>query len=73
MGNSKTKPEQTNCKETNDNDTSLPQLQIRNCIQNVRNNNNSLTDLYPDLSEAGATCGMYSHSVKQKVIYANVK
>lgn len=59
MGNSKTKPEQSNCKETNENDTPntsntsnttqslYPQLQIRNCIQNVRNNNSNFSEMYP--------------------------
>lgn len=65
MGNSKTKPEQSNSKESNENDTSnttntpntsiYPQLQIRNCIRNVRNNNSNFSDMFPN--EAGASCG----------------
>lgn len=59
MGNSKTKPEQSNSKEpTNENnDPSAPQLQIRNCIRNVRGVNGSFTDMYPN--EAGTSCGSY--------------
>lgn len=59
MGNSKTKPEQSNSKEpTNENENpSDPQLQIRNCIRNVRGVNGSFSDMYPN--EAGASCGSY--------------
>lgn len=59
MGNQKTKPEQSNSKEsTNENhNPSAPQLQIRNCIRNVRGVNGSFSDMYPN--EAGASCGSY--------------
>lgn len=45
MGNSKTKPE-TPSKEnpTNESTASTSQLQIRNCVRNVRDN---VPDLYP--------------------------
>lgn len=64
MGNSKTKPEATksnSTEATNENDTSTPsiypQLQIRNCIRNVRNNSSTFSDMYPN--EAGTSCGTY--------------
>lgn len=60
MGNSKTKPEKSDTTETNDNDTSTPsiypQLQIRNCVRNVRNNSSTFSDMYSN--EAGTSCGM---------------
>lgn len=67
MGNSKTKPEQTDPKEietTNQQTPSAPlypQLQIRNCIRNVRGNNNNFADMYPN--EAGTSCGSYQLSL----------
>lgn len=59
MGNSKAKPEQTNSKEkpTNHNEPLDPQLQIRNCVRNVRNNNGNFSEMYPN--EAGTSCGLY--------------
>lgn len=68
MGNSKTKPaEKSDSTETNENSNAsttpsiYPQLQIRNCIRNVRNNSDSFTDMYPN--EAGSSCGAYNHFV----------
>lgn len=60
MGNSKAKPEQSDSKETPPNQTEsiYPQLQIRNCIRNVRNNNGNFSDMYPN--EAGTSCGSYA-------------
>lgn len=63
MGNSKTKPEKSNPTETNENNnisttpSIYPQLQIRNCIRNVRNNSSTFSDMYPN--EAGTSCGAY--------------
>lgn len=59
MGNSKTKPEQSNSKENdNENQNSFAsQLQIRNCIRNVRGANGNFPDLYPNLP--GTSCGSY--------------
>lgn len=65
MGNSKTKPEETDTKETEltTNQPSptapslYPQLQIRNCIRNVRGSNSNFADMYPN--EAGTSCGSY--------------
>lgn len=62
MGNSKTKPEKSDSTETIENNNTstpsiYPQLQIRNCIRNVRNNSSTFSDLYPN--EAGTSCGTY--------------
>lgn len=61
MGNSKTKPEQNNTKETesttNQQNLSDSQLQIRNCIRNVRGINNNFSEMYSN--EAGTSCGSY--------------
>lgn len=57
MGNSKTKPEQTNSKDdkTNSTNSSNPQLQIRNCVRNVRNiNAGNFSDMYPDNVACGS-------------------
>lgn len=49
MGNSKTKPEPSKESEANDTRSSNSQLQVRNCIANVRNNGDrSFPDLYPN-------------------------
>lgn len=58
MGNSKTKPEQNNSKETestNQHSPSAPQLQIRNCIRNVRSIDSNFSEMY--LNGAGPSCG----------------
>lgn len=60
MGNSKTKIEQTDSKETessNQHSSSVPQIQIRNCVRNVRGSNNNFSDMYPN--EPGTSCGLY--------------
>lgn len=72
MGNSKTKPEQSDSKEpTNANNSSDSQLQIRNCIRNVRASSN-FSEMYPN--EAGTSCGSYSVCVfLVQVDFAGVK
>lgn len=66
MGNSKAKPEQSDTKETESTNPAMPtaplypQLQIRNCIRNVRGNNSNFSDMYPN--EAGTSCGLYQLS-----------
>lgn len=63
MGNSKAKPEQSDSKEQPPNQTEsiYPQLQIRNCIRNVRNNNGNFSDMYNN--EAGTSCGSYEIAI----------
>lgn len=54
MGNSKTKPSIDPKENTNSSNSSDPfQLQIRNCLRNVRGNNGrNFSDIYPDLGAA---------------------
>lgn len=63
MGNSKTKPEQgpKTTESTNSPDSIYPQLQIRNCVRDVRNHNSNFSDMYPN--EIGASCGSYHFCV----------